>query len=47
MTVGLQPSLPVKGVSFILENDLAGGKVVSNPQVSEVPQLDEEGEELQ
>ena len=40
VTVGVLPTLPVRGVSFILGNDLAGGKVkpdlcvVSNPDPS-------------
>ena len=34
VTVGLRPSLPVKGVSMILGNDVAGDRVVGNPQVS-------------
>lgn len=37
MAVRLQPSLPVKGISLILGNDLAGDKVVVNPHVSDVP----------
>ncbi|XP_048035833.1 uncharacterized protein LOC125261281 [Megalobrama amblycephala] len=31
--VGVRPALPVKGVSFILGNDLAGGKVVPSLEV--------------
>ena len=31
------PTLPIKGVSFLLENDLAGGKVVVNPMVVSDP----------
>jgi len=30
VTVGVCPTLPFEGVSFILGNDLAGEKVVSN-----------------
>ncbi|XP_065894244.1 uncharacterized protein [Dysidea avara] len=37
VAVGLRPSLPVKGVSMILGNDLAGDKVTGEPRVSEVP----------
>ena len=37
VTVGLRPCLTVKGISLILENDLAGDKVVVNPQVLEIP----------
>lgn len=29
VTVGVRPTLPVPGVSLLLGNDLAGGKVVS------------------
>ena len=35
--VGVRPSLPVKGVSIILGNDLAGERVVPSPVVSERP----------
>ena len=31
VTVGIRPSLPVKGVDLILGNDLAGGKVSADP----------------
>ena len=37
VVVGVVPSLPVKKVSLILENHLAGGNVVVNPQVSSIP----------
>ena len=37
VTVGFQPSLPVKGVSMILGNDLAGDRVIGEPQVFEAP----------
>ena len=37
IAVGLRPSLPVKGISLILGNHLAGDKIVVNPQVSETP----------
>lgn len=33
VVVGVRPSLPVKGVSLILSNDLAGGKVHPDLQV--------------
>ena len=39
VSVGLRPSLPVKGISMILGNDLAGERVVGNPQVSDAPCL--------
>ena len=35
VAVELRPCLPVKGISLILGNDLAGDKVVVNPQVLE------------
>ena len=38
--VGVRPSLPIQGVSLILGNDLAGGRVVANPYVSNVPHQD-------
>lgn len=37
VAVGLRPSLPVKGISMILGNDLAGDKVTGDPRVSDVP----------
>ena len=33
--VGVRPTLPVQGVSLLLGNDLAGGKVVPDPIVCE------------
>uniref|UniRef100_UPI0035900FA8 uncharacterized protein n=1 Tax=Myxine glutinosa TaxID=7769 RepID=UPI0035900FA8 len=33
VTVGLQATLPVEGVSVIIGNDLAGGKIYGNPRV--------------
>ena len=42
--VGVRPELPVRGVSFILGNDLAGGKVSVNPIVVDKPQLSEKDE---
>lgn len=39
VVIGVRPSPPVKGVSFILENDLTGGKVVPNPVVSKEPRV--------
>ena len=33
--VGVRPTLPVQGVSLLLGNDLAGGKVVADPIVCE------------
>ena len=37
--------VPVKGVSLLLGNDLAGGKVVPDPIICEKPSLIGEGEE--
>jgi hypothetical protein len=34
-------SLPVKGVSLILDNDLAGGKVVPNPVICKEHRIEE------
>ena len=35
--VGVRPELPVKGVSMLLGNDLAGGKVLPEPIVTHEP----------
>ena len=37
-SVGIRPSLPVKGVDFILGNDLAGDKVMPSPCMVSSPQ---------
>ena len=37
VTVGVRPELPVKGVSMLLGNDLAGGKVLPEPIVTNDP----------
>ena len=34
VVVGTRPTLPIKGVSLLLRNDLAGGKVVADPKVA-------------
>ena len=47
VTVGVRPTLPVKGVSFLLGNDLAGEKVVANPIVSYKPSEVDDTEHLQ
>ncbi|KAL1246553.1 hypothetical protein QQF64_034598 [Cirrhinus molitorella] len=44
--VGVRPILPVKGVSFILGNDLAGGKVVPSLEVVDTPLTDLMTDEL-
>ncbi|KAI3376797.1 hypothetical protein L3Q82_000078 [Scortum barcoo] len=38
-TVAVFPALPIKGVDFILSNDLAGGKVIPIPEVFDSPGL--------
>ena len=45
VAVGLRPCLPVQGISLILGNDLAGDKVVVNPQVLEIPCKDTKWEQ--
>ena len=40
---GLRPFLPVKGISLILGNDIARGKVKANPCVSDDPSHDVSG----
>ena len=37
VTVGIRPNLPVKGVSLLLGNDLAGDKVMADPCMSNLP----------
>ena len=44
--VGIVPFLPMDGVSFLLGNDLAGGRVSVLPVVSEVPVYERETENL-
>lgn len=39
MQVGVRPSLPVKGITFILGNDLAGGKVMPMLEVADAPNM--------
>jgi len=46
VTVGVVPTLPVEGVSFLLGNDLAGDKVCVSPVVSEEPEAQIETERL-
>ena len=41
VVVGLRPKLPVQGISLLLGNDLAGGKVLSNPLMTEKPEADD------
>ena len=42
VVVGVVPSLPIKGVEFLLGNDVAGGKVSASPIVSGDPVEDPE-----
>ena len=42
--VGIMPTLPVKGVSLLLGNDLAGGLVNANPCVTSRPSMEEDAE---
>ena len=37
VVMGTRPTLPIKGVSLFLGNDLAGGKVVADPKVTSKP----------
>ena len=37
VVVGTRPTLPIKGVSLLLGNDLVGGKVVADPKVTSKP----------
>ena len=39
VVIGITPSLPFKGVHLLLGNDLAGGKVVVNPLVTDTPNI--------
>lgn len=44
--VGVRPVLPVKGISFILGNDLAGGKVVPSLEVTDTLSTEYSTDEL-
>ncbi len=44
--VGVRPALPVKTVSFILGNDLAGGKVIPSLEVMDTPLTQPKTDEL-
>ena len=41
MAVGIRPSLPFKGVHLLLDNDLAGDKVVVDPLLTSTPSVDQ------
>ena len=40
IVIVMRPSFPVEGISLILGNDLAGGKVMVDPRVVEKPRDD-------
>ena len=42
----MRSPLPVEGISLILGNDLAGGKVMVDPRVVEKPRENEKTERL-
>ena len=44
--VGLTPSLPMPGITFLLGNDIAGGKVTPQPKMSLTPIIDQDTEKL-
>ncbi|KAL1254352.1 hypothetical protein QQF64_016581 [Cirrhinus molitorella] len=44
--VGVRKSLPVKGISFILGNDLAGGKVMPGLEVIDLPKTNSSMDEM-
>ena len=46
VTVGISPSLPIKGISLLLGNDLASGKDILCPIVSEKAQENPDNENL-
>ena len=41
VTAGVRSSLPIDGVHFLLGNDLAGGKVIPSPVVTDKPKIEE------
>ena len=43
----MRPYIPVKGVSMILGNNIAGDRVIGDPQVSDVPCLATENEAIE
>ena len=45
--VGIVPGLPMTGITFLLGNDVAGGRVVASPIVSKEPVFVEETENLE
>ena len=47
VTVGIVTKLPMRGISMLLGNDLAGGKVFPSPVVCDIPEVSSETEELE
>ena len=45
--IGVRPTLPIKGVSLLLGNDLAGDRVVVNPIATNKPSAFDNTEQLQ
>ena len=44
VVVGVSPQFPIEGVALILGNDLAGGKVLLNPEVTAIPLIEQSAE---
>ena len=42
MAIGLRPSLPFKGVYYLLDNNLTGDKVVVDPLLTSTPCVDQQ-----
>ena len=47
VTVGIRPTLSIKGISLILGNDLAGGKVMPDLQLVEDPEPNQDEKSLE
>ncbi|XP_073732325.1 uncharacterized protein [Misgurnus anguillicaudatus] len=47
VAVAICAAFPIKGVDFLLGNDLAGGKILVNPEVTTVPRVSEVPDEFQ
>ena len=39
VVIGVRSSVLVRGITVLLGNDLAGGRIIENPEVSEMPQM--------
>lgn len=37
VSVGVRPGFPIKGIAFLMGNDLAGGKVLVKTEVTPIP----------